>query len=109
VEVGDGVALQKKTAAQQFVPKDLAELIRKINKVKKNDRLYVQAYRTTNGAIVGANEMPNLPPSVLATINNNRTAGGFKPTVQTVVSEQEVAPARFLVSGQQSLTVRIVD
>lgn len=108
IEVGDGGALQQKAAAQEFVPKTLAELIRTINDVKKNDRLYVQSYRVTKGAIIGANEMPNLPPSVLATLNNGRTAGGFKPTVQTVVSEIEIAPAEFVVSGQQSINIEIV-
>ena len=51
---------------------------------------------------------PNLPPSVLATMNNNRTAGGFTPTMQTVLIEQEVAPAEFLIAGQQSLQIEVI-
>jgi hypothetical protein len=51
--------------------------------------------------------MPNLPPSMLATLNNDRTAGGFKPTILTVLSEQELAPAEFIVSGQQVLTIEV--
>jgi len=108
IEVGDGAKLQEKTASKQFVPKTLAELIKTINDVKKSDRLYVQSYRTTKGAIIGASELPNLPPSVLATINNNRSSGGYKPTVQTVVSEVEVAPAEFIVTGQQSIKIEVV-
>ncbi|REJ79280.1 MAG: hypothetical protein DWQ47_00615 [Acidobacteria bacterium] len=108
IEVGDGAKLQEKSASKKFVPDTLAELIGKINEVKKNDRLYVQSYRTTKGAIVGSNEMPNLPPSVLATMNNNRSAGGFKPTVETLVSEVEVAPAEFIVTGQQSIKIQII-
>jgi hypothetical protein len=106
--VGDGKTVQENSSIQQFVPKDLGELIATINKVKKSDRLYVQMLRTTKGVIIGANEMPNLPPSVLVTINNNRTVGGFKPTVQTVIVEQEIAPADFIISGQQSLTIEII-
>lgn len=108
VSVGDGSAVGQSSASKQFVPKDLSELIRKINDVKKDDRLYVQTYRVTNGAIIGANELPNLPPSMLATLNNDRTAGGFKPTVLTVLTEQEIAPAEFLISGQQVLTIEVV-
>ena len=59
--------------------------------------MYVQTSRVTNGAIVGASEMPNLPPSMLATLNNDRTTGGFKPTLQTILTEQELAPADFIV------------
>ncbi len=108
IAVGDGMQIQQNSALLQFIPKDLSELIAVINQVKKSDRLYIQTYRVTNGAVIGASELPNLPPSVLATLNNNRTAGGFKPTVQTVVTEQIIAPADFIVSGQQTLAIEIV-
>ncbi len=108
IVVGDGNSIQAKSASQQFVPNDLSELITKINDLKKNDRLYVQTYRVTKGAIIGSSEMPNLPPSVLATLNTNRTAGGIKPTVQTVLTEQEIAPADFIISGQQSLEIEVI-
>ena len=105
--VGDGFVLQQASASRQFVPRDLSDLIRTINKIKKPDRLYVQTGRTTQGAIIGSNEMPNLPPSVLATLNNERTAGGIKPVVQTIVSETEVAPAEFIIGGQQTITIEV--
>lgn len=108
IAVGDGNSIQQTSALQQFVPKNLNELVATINKLKKADRLYVQTYRVTNGAVIGANELPNLPPSVLATLNNDRTVGGFKPTVQTVVSEQEIPRADFIISGQQTLAIQIL-
>ena len=107
VTVGDGGSLNSTAAFRQFVPKNLSELIKTINDVKKSDRLYVQTSRVTSGAVVGASEMPNLPPSMLATLNNDRTVGGFKPTVTTVLTEQELAPADFLVFGQQVLTIEV--
>lgn len=108
IMVGDGGAIQQASSIQQFVPRDLAELIQTINKLKLSDRLYVQTIRTSSGAIIGASEMPNLPPSFLATLNNDRTAGGIKPAVQTVVSDVEVAPADFIIAGQQTLVIEVV-
>ncbi|MCY7374682.1 MAG: hypothetical protein LH472_01760 [Pyrinomonadaceae bacterium] len=107
VTVGDGGSLNATATARQFVPKDLGELIKTINGIKKSDRLYVQTSRVTNGAIIGASELPNLPPSMLATLNNDRTTGGFKPTVLTVLTEQELAPAEFIVFGQQVLMIEV--
>ena len=78
ITVGDGIAIQKNAAIQQFVPKSAAELIGTLNKLKLPDRLYVQAVRTTTGALIGVNEMPNLPPSMLATLNNDRTTGALQ-------------------------------
>jgi hypothetical protein len=108
VTIADGTTIQQNAAIQQFVPKDLSELIGTINQVKKSDRLYVQLSRTTNGAIIGVSEMPNLPPSMLATLNNDRTVGGIKPTVQTIVTEQEIAPAEFIIAGQQTLAIQVI-
>jgi hypothetical protein len=108
VTVSDGGAMNAAAvAARQFIPKNLSELIKVINEIKKADRLYVQTNRITNGAIIGASEMPNLPPSMLATMNSDRTAGGFKPTLLTVLTEQELAPAEFIVLGQQILTIEV--
>jgi hypothetical protein len=109
VTVGDGMSVQQNSNIQQFVPKNLDELIRTINKIKVADRLYLQAVRTSSGAVLGINEMPNLPPSVLSTMNSNRVAGAFKPTVQTVIAEQTLEPGEFIVSGQQTLSIEIVD
>lgn len=108
IVVGDGSAIQKEAAVQQFVPKTAGELINTMNRLKLADRLYVQAVRTTAGAVIGVSEMPNLPPSVLATLNNDRTAGGFKPFVQTVIADKEVRPADFIISGQQTLTIQVI-
>ena len=108
ITVADGREIQQNSSIQQFVPRNLGELIATINKLKRADRLYLQTFRTTNGAIIGSSEMPNLPPSVLATLNNDRTAGGIKPALQTVVNELALAPAEFLITGQQTLTIEVI-
>ncbi len=108
ITVADGREIQQNSAIQQFVPRDLADLIATINKLKLADRLYLQTFRTTNGAIIGSSEMPNLPPSMLATLNNDQTAGGVKPAVHTIVNELAVAPAEFLITGQQTLTIEVI-
>lgn len=108
ITVGDGTSIQQNAAIQQFVPKTLDELIKTINGVKQPDRLYAQLSRTTSGAIIGASELTNLPPSVLATLNNDRVAGSFKPSTQKVIDEQVIAPAQFIIAGQQTLTIEVV-
>ncbi|HJU56558.1 MAG TPA: hypothetical protein VJ715_18375, partial [Pyrinomonadaceae bacterium] len=108
VFVGDGSALQQGSAAQAFVPQDLSQLVAAINKVKKSDRLYVKLFRITPGAVIGTSELPNLPPSVLATLNSDRTTGGFTPTVLSPIYEKELAPAEFVIAGQQMIGLDVV-
>jgi hypothetical protein len=108
VFVGDGGALQEGSPAKSFVPRDLSQLVRAINTVKKSDRLYVKLFRITNGAVIGTNEMPSLPPSVVATLNSERTAGGYTPTVLSPVYEMELPPAEFVISGQQLIAIEVM-
>jgi hypothetical protein len=108
IAVADGDSLDELSAARSFVPKDVADLIRNINQVKKDDRLYVETYRITSGAVIGSNELPNLPPSVLATLNNDRSAGGFLPRVITALTAQEFPSSEYVISGSQALTIQVV-
>jgi hypothetical protein len=106
--VGDGGALQQASASQSFVPKDLGQLVGAINKIKKNDRLYVKLFRITPGAVVGTDELPSLPPSVVATLNSERSSGGFTPTMLSPLSEKELSPAEFVIEGQQLIAINVV-
>lgn len=108
VFVGDGGALQEGSASRSFVPQDLSQLVRTINEVKKNDRLYVKLFRITSGAVIGTNELPNLPPSVVATLNSDRNSGGYTPTVLSPVFEQELLPAEFVISGHHLIGIDVV-
>ena len=108
VFVGDGGALQEGSPAKAFVPQDLGQLVRAINTVKKSDRLYVKLFRITAGAVIGTSELPSLPPSMVATLNSDRTSGGYTPTVLSPVYEMELPPADFVISGQQLIAIDVV-
>jgi hypothetical protein len=105
--VGDGGTLQQVSGAQNFVPKDLGQLVGAINKLKKNDRLYVKLFRVTNGAVIGTDEMPNLPPSFVATLNSDRSSGGYTPTSLSPVAEKELPAADYVISGQQLIGITV--
>ena len=108
VFVGDGGVLQEGSPAKVFVPQDLSQLVKAINTVKKSDRLYVKLFRITSGAVIGTSELPSLPPSMVATLNSDRTSGGYTPTVLSPVSETELPPAEFVISGQQLIAIDVV-
>ncbi len=106
--VGDGGALQEGSSAKMFVPRDLGQLVTAINQVKKSDRLYVKLFRLTPGAVIGTNELPNLPPSMVATLNSDRTSGGYIPTPLSPIFEMELPAADFVISGQQLIGIEVV-
>jgi hypothetical protein len=71
--------------------------------------LYVRLARSENGAVIKNEEMPGLPPSVLATLGSDRTAGGYTLTRSSTIYEKELPPAEFVISGQRTLTVNVVN
>ena len=107
IMVGDGATLQESSSAKAFVPRELGQLVDAINKTKKNDRLYLKLLRPAPGVVIGSNELPNLPPSMVATLNNERTSGGYTPLMLSPVFEKELPPAEFVISGQQVIAVTV--
>ena len=109
--IGDGASIsQAELRAQSgdFVPRDLNQLVRAINKIKKNDRLYLKLVRSGVGAIVNNEEMPTLPPSVLATLGSQRTSGGYTPLSTATLSESELPPSKFIIAGEQAIAINVV-
>jgi hypothetical protein len=109
IVVGDGASIQALEPRTGIAPKSLGQLVRELNKVRKADRLYVRLTRGDNGAIINNEELPSLPPSVLATLGSDRTTGGYVKTSSATVYEKELPPAEFVVSGQRTLTVNVVN
>lgn len=106
--VGDGGALQETSAAKAFVPQDLGQLVDAINKIRKDDRLYVKLFRVTPGVVIGTSELPNLPPSVVATLNNDRSSGGYTAMPLSPLFEKELLPAEFVINGQQLIAIEVI-
>ncbi len=109
IVVGDGGSIQALEPRSGFTPKSLDQLVRELNKIRKSDRLYVRLARAENGAVIKNEEMPSLPPSVLATLGSDRTIGGYSLTRSATIYEKEIAPAEFVISGQRTLTVNVVN
>ncbi|MGE0882740.1 MAG: SpoIVB peptidase S55 domain-containing protein [Blastocatellales bacterium] len=107
--VGDGASIQAMEPRTGVSPKSLSLLVKELNKIRKADRLYVKLTRSENGAIINNEELPSLPPSVLATLGSERTSGGYVKTSSTTVFEKELPPAEFVISGQRTLTVNVVN
>ena len=102
-----GRRCRSRPSSKVFVPRDLGQLVEAINKTRKNDRLYLKLLRPAPGVVIGSNELPNLPPSMVATLNNERTSGGYTPLLLSPVFEKELPPAEFVISGQQVIAVTV--
>ncbi len=111
IMVGDGETMERYEARetpQDFIPRDLSQLVRLINSLKKNDRLYVRLYRREAGAAMGAEGLPGLPPSIYALMQSARTRGGFEYLPITPYMEYELPAMDAVIQGVKSFAVKVV-
>ena len=108
--VADGTNLMSMDArehGEDLIPRDLSQLIKFINNIRKNDRLYVRIYRREAGAVVRGEGLPGLPPSVLSILRSDRNIGGMNPIQTSTFMEYELPPSDNLVSGAKTLNLEI--
>lgn len=108
--VGDGTTLTGIELKRNVsgIPMNLQTAIRELNKLRKNDRLYVRILSSHPGAVVRGEEMPSLPPSMIGLLGADRSAGQNVKTMEnSSVAEYEMPQSRYVIQGQQSLTLTV--
>ncbi len=100
-------SVERREARQAFVPKDLDQLVRAINSLRKNNRLYVRLSRTdSSGAIVAGEYLTSLPPSVIGVLESDDSSSGFTPLGTSTFWEHEIV-TDYSVSGARILNLEV--
>ena len=110
IVVGDGLSLGKLDADGafgEFIPQNLPHLIEAMNSLKKNDRLYIRLYRDQPGAIIAGVGLPNIPPSLMALYNSQKTSGDVRPIKKVIYVEYELPATPFVLRGQREIRVNV--
>jgi hypothetical protein len=108
VLVADGVALaqiEQREMRQVFEPRDLDQLIRAINGLRRASHLYVRLLRPDEGAIVAGEYFQSLPPSVLSVLGGSAESG-VVPLRTASVWEFDL-PTDFAVTGNRLLSLTV--
>ncbi len=108
--VADGSALMSSDAREmgdELIPRDLSQLIKFINNIRKNDRVYVRLFRREPGAVVRGEGLPGLPPSVLSILRSERNTGGMSAIQTSTFMEYELPASDYVVSGSKFLSLLI--
>ena len=90
-----------------FFPKNVDQLVRAINSLRKNNRLYVRVSRmNSNAAIVAGEYLTALPPSIMRVLETDESGSGFTPLGNSTFLEQEVT-TDYEVSGSRMLQLEV--
>ena len=109
VRVGSGVASASWETARQpdaFVPRNAADLLALLQRTGVADELVVEVFRAGPGFTVNGRELPGLPPSALAVLSADRSAGHLGP-VQGEVVLRRTLTTDYVLSGEQRLDMTL--
>jgi hypothetical protein len=108
VLVSDGARLaqMEQRDARTARPQTLDQMVRLLNRARRNNRLYVRLLRQESGAVINGEALAGLPPSVLAVMESDRNGGSVSPLRNAMAGEWELA-VDGAVSGSRTLTITI--
>jgi hypothetical protein len=105
--VSDGQRLgQAEQREARTTQRTIEQLVRTLNKGRKNNTLYVKLLSGDAGAVVNGELLSSLPPSVLAVLEADRSGGNFNPLYSATLGEWEI-PTAHAVSGVRTLTIAV--
>jgi hypothetical protein len=106
--VSDGARLgqteQREARAPQ--PRSVDQMIKALNKGRRNNTLYVKLLGSDAGAVVNGELLSSLPPSVLGVLEGDRSGGNFNPLHSATISQWEL-PTEHAVAGSRTLTITV--
>ena len=110
VVVSDADMLNRMSNGMAFSPfarlAGLEQLIRVLNRERRNNRLYVALLQPAPTLLVEDKELPNAPLSEIEVLGPGRTLGGPTLLRESLAGEWSV-PMNQVISGQQSLPIKV--
>jgi len=110
VVVSDADTLNRTSNSIAFSPmarlSGLEQLIRVLNRERRNNRLYVALLQPAPTLLVEDKELPNTPLSAIEVLGPGRTIGGPTLLRESLAGEWSV-PMNQVISGQQSLQIKV--
>ena len=99
--------LERRESHNRFEPRNLDQLIRALNALRKNNRLYVKlASPDREGAIVAGEYLSSLPPSVMSVLEADRSSASYIPINSATLWEYELV-TDYSLSGARVLEITV--
>jgi len=109
--VGDAASMAQLEISQyrrqDFVPRNLGQLIRLLNSLRKNNRIYFKIIASKPGLFLKGEEMPNLPPSMKAMFSSPRAATSAPTEITRSTLSEYQLPAAYVFKGSAAIPIKI--
>ncbi|HEV2985091.1 MAG TPA: SpoIVB peptidase S55 domain-containing protein [Vicinamibacterales bacterium] len=106
VSDGNRLGLAEQREARTPLSRSVDQMIKSLNKGRRNNTLYVKLLGSDAGAVVNGELLSSLPPSVLGVLEGDRNGGSFNPLHSATLGEWELT-TEHAVSGARTLTITV--
>jgi hypothetical protein len=106
VSDGNRLGLSEQREARGPQSRSVDQMIKALNKARRNNTLYIKLLGSDAGAVVNGELLSSLPPSVLGVLEGDRNGGNFNPLHSATLGEWELATDH-AVSGSRTLTITV--
>ncbi|TDI89929.1 MAG: hypothetical protein E2O77_09060 [Caldithrix sp.] len=109
IYAGSGGTLTRqeaRTSPQKFRPKSFQQLTKLLKERRKNNYLFFQIRLRDKGVLVAGEELPALPPSILAVMNAQKSSGNLSNLRNRVLFETSVE-VNYSVSGGKTILISV--
>jgi len=106
VSDGGRLGMNEQREARAPQPRSVDQIIKTLNKGRRNNSLYVKLLGSDAGAVVNGELLSALPPSVLGVLEGDRNGGNFNPLHNATLGEWEL-PTEHAMAGARTLTITV--
>jgi hypothetical protein len=90
-----------------FIPRSLNQLVRMLNNLRKNNRIYLKIIASKPGLFLKGEEMPNLPPTMKAMFSSPRAAASAPTELEKSTLSYTYLPVSSVFSGAVVIPIKI--
>ncbi len=109
--IGDAASMHQIETAQfrvqDFVPRSLSQLIRILNSLRKNDRIYFKILAPKPGIFLKGEEMPNLPPTMKSMFASPRAAASGPTELNKSTLSEYQLPLPYVFKGLAIIPIKV--
>jgi len=109
--IGDAQSMHQVEMSQYrvtaFVPRSLAQLIRILSNLRKNNRIYFKIIASKPGLFLKGEEMPNLPPTMKSMFSSPRAAASAPTELDESTLNEYQLPIPYVFKGKAVIPIKI--
>ena len=109
--IGDAASMAQVEMGQYkrgtFIPRSLNQLIRILNNLRKNNRIYFKIIASKPGLFLKGEEMPNLPPTMKSMFSSPRAAASAPTELDKSTLNEYQLPLPYVFSGAVMIPIKI--